>query len=486
MKTYLSAKKKLNNYFLVMDDVKRSDYMLLGGILLICCLFFCQKYDLSITIKHSITMIEGFLKGRPQHFYGDVYQNAVSGYYLGEASAVNAANYSYLLYFALAIINLPLFLIEKLFRFSIPMYLYIQWAKIFIVLVILGTGYIMKQIGLKLNMSHQRSNWLAFAFISSPILLFGSTTFGQIDIFSIFFLCLAMLKYFEKDYYKFCAFMAIAIELKLFAILAFVVLIFLIEKRLLQIIKYLLCGLSLYLIETFIFSFSGGKKLTSIIMAATYNFKGRIFNSGIYVFHFVSFIMLGFIIILVLAYKKEIKTDDEHKAYGILFPLAMYTVLLGFIDWHPQWVCIIVPFVVLATFSFPNYRLSMYIEIALGAGYIIMSTIWYTNNVDADMINQGLLPVLTNFTLPASDPPFQYRLFVVMCGLPVSFYASIFFGALVMNLFTKIPFHQDKLVLADDISDPVSRSFIWTRMLTIFLFIVPTFAYYFYQWFKIL
>lgn len=480
MGVYASVKKKTNNYFLEMSDVKKSDWFLLGGILLVCCFFFCQRFDLSITIKHSITMIECFLKGRPQHFYGDVYEKAISGYY-GSADAVNSANYTFLLYFVLAIVNLPLFMIEKLLGASISMHIYILWNKAFILLVTLGTSYIIKKIGLKLNMSEERSKWMAFAFLSSPILLLGSTSFGQLDIFSIFFVCLAMLEYFDKKYYKFCIYMAIAIELKVFAILVLAVLIILVEKRLFQIIKYMLCGISIWLIDTLIFSFSGGKKLTSMAMSV-YGFKDRIFQYGFNSFNFVSFLIVGLIIVIVLAYKKDIKSDTEHIVYGILFPLAMYTIFFGFVYWHPQWLCIMVPFITLAVFSLPNFKLSMYIEIALGASYIILTNLMWTNNVDADMINHGLLAALTNFTTSSAEPTVHTLIFVVKTGLPVSFYSSVLFAALMMNLFVKIPSHQQELILADDTSEPVSRGFMWSRMATIFIFIIPTFINYLSQW----
>jgi len=129
-------------------------------------------------------MIKSILEGKPHHFYGIVYENAIAGNYLGDASALHSANYTFLVYLVLAVINLPLYIIEKIGQFSFDKYIYIQWAKIFIVLATFITGQVMKKIGLKLGMSHKRSNWQAFAFVSSPILLFGSMAFGQTDIFS--------------------------------------------------------------------------------------------------------------------------------------------------------------------------------------------------------------------------------------------------------------------------------------------------------------
>jgi len=481
MDLYLSVKGRFNNYFNERSSVKKSDWLLLGTIVAVCCLFFYQGYDLDITLRHSQKLLELIFQGRPQHFYGEVYQAAMSGFYYNDPTVGHAANYNFLLYLMLSIVIAPLFIIENLFSISISISFYALYTKIIIVFFSIASAFILKKIGLKFKLGEQRSNWLAFAFISSPVILFGSTTFGQLDIFSVFFLCLALLKYFNKEYYKFCGYMAIAIDLKLFAVLAFIVLILLIEKSFFQIIKYLLSGLSLLLLESFIFSFSEGKAATSLGMSAIYSFKDRIFASGFVSITNVSYIIVGMIIIVSLAYMKKVENDQEMQIYGVLFPLAMYAVFFGFILWHPQWLCIMVPFVTLATFSFPNFKIGMYLEIAWGLGYIITSALFFTNNVDTAMLNQGILSIITNFKIPEMNPTIFTSLFMDKLGLPNTLYTSIFFGSMLMILLSKISFKHKELKLVEDEIEPVTRGFMWSRMLVICIFLVPAFFSYLSQ-----
>lgn len=481
MNLYISIKNKMNRYFNEKSSVEKSDWLFLGSLVVICCFLFYQSYDMPITIRHSQKLLELILKARPQHFYGEVYDAAMSGYYFNDPSVVHAANYSFLLYLIESIIISPLFIFENLFNISLSLSFYVFYTKIIMVFFTIASALILKKIGLKFNLGVQRSNWLAFAFISSPIILFGSTTFGQFDMISIFFLLIALLKYFNKEYYKFCGYIAIAINIKPFAVLTLLVLIILIEKRFFQIIKYLLSGVSLLLIENFIFSFSQGKAETVSGMATVYDFKGRVFASGFVTMANVSYIIVGMVIIISLAYMKKIKSDEELQVYGILFPLAMYTVFFGFILWHPQWLCIMVPFVSLATFSFANFKLNMYLEIAWGVGYILTSVLYFVNNVDTAMINQGLLSTITNVKIELSNPTFFTELFCNKFNIPISFYVSIFFGSMLMILLSKIPFQRKKLGLVDDKIEPITRGFMWGRMLVICIFLIPTFINYFSQ-----
>lgn len=469
-----------------MSTVSKIDWFLVGCVIVISALFFNQGFDMRITVLHSFTLIDSFFDGTVFSFYDTVYDYALSGYYLGQADLLNAANYSFLLYLILALINLPLYLFEWLTNLSIPMTLYIMFDKVFIVAASVATMRVVKNIGLTMKMSDQRASWLAFALLSSPILMYGNIVFGQFDIFAVYFMSLALLRYLNKEYTKFCLLMALAIDIKVFGVLAMIVLILLIEKRILHILKFFLLGMSVPLLEKFIFSFSEGKQLTDSAMASLYQFKDRVFQAGIQSFGFISFIVVGLIVIMVLAYMKNIESEDDFHRSTILYPLAMYVVFFSFILYHPQWLVVMIPFTTLGMFLFKNTKAHLILDIALGATFISSSTLLFVNNTDAAMINSGIIPLVTGYIYNNEYSIFQ-TVFIHKLGLPVTAYYSAFVAMLFAVLLTKINFNQKgKQLVAKDESDPINRGIMWVRLGVILIYILPSLAIYFREFLKVL
>lgn len=472
-------KDRLSDYFIKSGRIGKIDIIFLVIVSAAALLLFSQGNDINITIKHAVTYLDSLFNGKIFSFYGIVYKNAINGVYYS-ATAVDAANYSFLLYTIIALINLPVYLIDLMVAGDIPLIVYMVWNKLFLAVFAGASAFFLINVAKKIGMSEKRSRWVGYAFLASPIILFGSFAFGQYDIISVFFVILALSKFVDRKLFVFSCFMAIAIDIKTFPIFAFGSLLLLAEKRIHKIIQYGFVGLSLFLTEKIVFSFSEGKQLTNEAMSEAYYFKERLYMFGIESMELISFIIVGVIIIFFLAYRKKIKTSEDLVKSMLIYPLAIYTVFFVFIIWHPQWLVVIMPFTILAMFYFENLRLAMLIDIVMSAGYLIFTNLRFFNNVDASMINNGILPAITGNYLDNSSSIFHFFYYTVI-DMPTSVYFSVFAAGIVTFLIVKVMgFNKKEAVNYDDTNEPIERWLIWIRLfLVVLLFMLPVLAVYF-------
>lgn len=143
-----------------------------------------------------------------------------------------------------------------------------------------ASAYIMYKICRYITNDEDNSKIISIIFITSPIAIFAVFIFGQYDIISVFFTMLGYYYYVKNDYLKFSIFFSLAISIKFFPLLIFVPLLLLVEKRLLQILKYGIISVSatilqilMYLHNTAfrerIFSLASGKISSSAVYYLT-------------------------------------------------------------------------------------------------------------------------------------------------------------------------------------------------------------------------
>jgi hypothetical protein len=461
---------------------KKIDWLMFWIISFISVFLFSQNFDLTITAQHSLSLIDAVTKGQFFHFYGYVYHIALAGGY-GTKSVKDAAFYSIVLYGTFSVWNLPMWIFSKVTGISISAFAFMMWDKILIFIVFLICAYIFYKLGIELKMSANRSKWMAFVFLTSPVIMFGALIFAQYDLFSVVFTLLALLMYLRKKPYQFAMLMALAICYKDFAVLLFVPLILLTEKRMLHIIKYLLIGMSLFLLQNIVFHFDPYYSITQKALSQMYGFEDRIFANGLSTgFGTAFFLGIGMIFLCVFAYIKHIKDDVELAQYATYIPLVAYGIFFSFLLWHPPWVVVMIPFLIICAFMNRDFKLSMFLEIAMSFGYLIVSFMIWPNNVDQNMVNGGFLPKIFGFTY---DNHITLGRLAAKTGLSANVFFTVFMSAVLVNLILKYPgFHKAK----DDTESTVflpERSVLWVRALTVFVFIAPTLALYFYYLIKV-
>ena len=91
---------------------------------------------------------------------------------------------------------------------------------------------------------------------------------------------------------------------------------------------------------------------------------------------------------LVWAYQKKTKDNREMFSWGIFFCVGMSFAIFGFSSWNPQWLLMLVPFLVLNIFMNENGNLLVMVtNVLIVALYIFCSQ----NLVDEQIMNYGIL-----------------------------------------------------------------------------------------------
>ncbi len=465
------------------EKPKLIDWLLLTIIILMSFFLFSQYGDIIITAKHSMLLIDETVKGRFFHYYNDIYQAAIAAH--GSQGVVESPYYSIIIYMTFAIWSLPLWLFSHFSHLEIPDFTLMMWDKLLILMVVLITTYVLYRISILLSMNRGKAKWVAFLFLSSPILLFGSIVFTQYDIFSCFFTLVALYYFFEKKPYEFSAFMALAICYKNFSAFIFLPLVLLMEKRVLHICKYYLIGFSLVVVHKLIFSQDPGYRATQKALTKLYGFVSGVTGTGLTsVFGTIFFLGIAMVLACIFAYAKDIEKDEDLVQYGLYIPLFVYGIFFAFMGWHPQWVLILVPYIVFCAVQHKNFKLSLFVDIALSVSYLFVSFDTYTNNVDQAMVNYGILPKLFGVTY---DSSLKLVDLVNRSGIPLNAFITIFSScifAMLILFFPKIKAERNETETLS-VSFVPDRSVIWIRTLSILTYMAPALALYFYHLFKI-
>jgi len=272
--------------------------------------------------------------------------------------------------------------------------------------------------------------------------------------------------------------MAIAIPLKLFPVFIYLPLLLLCEKKIINLTKHCLIGFSGYIISNILFLGSPAFKEAS-------KFSGsmlpRFFEVAIpSPFGVISLFILIFAALCMFCCVKKIKNDKEYEYYTIYIPLFIYSVFFTIVLWHPQWVILLVPFWVLAMFTFNNIKTSIIISIFLSIGYLLIITGAFYSNVDINLLDFGLLPQITGKTVGL-----QYSLndlYTVSKTYDLSAFMTIFASCLICNLLLKFPTEKrvEEYKKGYEDKDYIpERGYIYGLIVIILLFVLPALYMYF-------
>ena len=340
-------------------------------------IFFDQWYDMNATSQQASDLLDCIFTGKPLSFYTFVLNKAAAGGYMpqGYSPDVNpSAAYNVVLYFVLAIWELPMYIANHLIAIKNYAILLELWARLLSILLSFICGLQMTKLAELLMTDKTKAKWVGYYFISSPLIIYCVIIRNQLDMVSVLLIVLALKKYFQKKLIAFCLLMSIACCFKLMPIFIVIPLLLFAEKKVLNLIRYLLLSISLYAITT----------ISSILADPGYTItqnnvmKDDSFSN--YIFKIVipggvsdsSAFLVIFFLICVLAYIIKPKENDS----------AVCAVLLGFsalssffllIKWHPQWIVLLLPFVTLLVFSLADFNFGVLLDVALTFGFLLTS-----------------------------------------------------------------------------------------------------------------
>lgn len=458
-------------------DVKLYDFIFLGVLYIAAYLFMLQG-DLFLTTLQSLDLLSVIKHGDFFNFYTIVLNKATTGGY-GQASYLLGANYNILVYLILAVWVSPLKILSLLVGQNLPFYLYVMYTKLLILILDILSIFLIFKIANRLTQNKTKSKLIAYIFGTSAILLYGSTIYGQLDIICVVLFLWALLFYFDKKFISFCLIMSTALCIKGFAIFILVPLILLNEKRILHIFKYLAISFSFPLLVKLLFF--KDRALTAKLMGDAYQFANKIWATALNgPAASISIFLLILIITCILCY--YIKPDHQNFAqYSIFMPFVILVAFFTLVNWHASWVINIVPFICLSFIYINKTKLFLILDFFASLSYIAFSVLFFRNNADNKMINEGILVRVfntKNFDGPCFMDYFEktgYPLTVVY-----TVYVACLAGMLIvayLEIFKNQPGRDAKVPLADAYT--LDRSILLLRPFIVIGFIAISYILYF-------
>lgn len=340
---------------------------------IIACFLLFRHGDLLHTARSSYAFINA-------HFF-DFYE--YNKLHMGRN------DYLPILYSVFAIWNIPLKLFNLTSNFGIDassQAAQLVWWKLLITTFFFASTYVIYNISLLTLDSKSSDSKLAFLlFASSPIAIFSTFIFSGYDIIGMFFSLLGFYYYLKKDLTKFSWLFSVAIGFKYFAFVLYLPLILFAEKRISYLFKYLLIALSLTFIQFILYWHS------DIFRSEIFNLANRkaggAFTEGL--------VYLGiYIFLLLILYFKKISNDNDKKIIIFLIPIAAYACMFSAVRWHPQWLILITPYFALSYYFIKHKKIYFFAEVIGSLAFIWITVNVFSNNVDVNLINQGVLKSL--------------------------------------------------------------------------------------------
>ena len=365
------------------------DYIIPGIILIIAFVCFDQAYDMKLTMYQSSDLLDCIFAGKPFDFYGYTLNIASTTGYFGRPAYASGAIYNIVIYLTMAVWTLPVYILNLIFDFSEYAIILNIWGRVMVMGLSIFCTYLLTNLSVKMTGDTIKAKWTAYSFITSPILMFCVVIFNQYDIFSVTATLLALRFYYEKKYYAFSMLIALAICYKLFPVFIFIPLILLAEKRIYKIILYFATGLSLYVITSSLWAtLDEGYNMTQSLMMPNFEFYQWIFKSELPggVGNICLFIFCIIVISIVAYWLKP--TEADFAMTSIYLAASAYVSFFIFVNWHPQWVVILLPFISLILFRMRSLKIGILLDILISIGFMVINCLRY---LDGSIIEETLL-----------------------------------------------------------------------------------------------
>lgn len=447
-------------------------------IILVFCYFSFNHGDITATSTHGKDLLECIFQGKFFEFYDYTQSTAV---------------YLIPIYIIFAIWSLPVVLIYSLF--NIPLWGVIEyrevnfytlmWYKLLPTLFTIATAKLLVKILKEIGLSEIKQKWVPFVFLSFPPLVFSQFIFGQYDSICMFFTTLSLYYFIKKKYLKFTIIMSIAITFKLFPLFIFIPLLLLHEKRLYKLFQYFAIGIFPTAICNIMFINSPGfmeaKEFTAGMI-------GRFFMSGIPTYSgLLSAFVLIFMGVCVYAYNKKIDEDNkiEYLTNTLYLSLVSYSAFFMFCLWHPQWILLLVPFLILTLFLTDNPKTTLILYFIISFGYLFVSCHHFPGNVDEAMIDRGMFVEIFDKIIPKNGEidKFLNLLFGNNLG---AICTALFTGTLIIILIMKFKLISNPNKIEEVIKEKTfnfERGYLLMQILPIFFFIFCS-LYLFFIYYK--
>ena len=310
----------------------------------------------------------------------------INDFYEFNKIKMGANDYLPLIYWVFAIWNFPFctFLIDCNTAVTLtPSELIIQKA---LLALLFGISVrIIHLIAKEVTKSASASANSTLFYSSSAVMLFCIFAFNQYDIVGIVLSLYGILLFLRNKLIRFSLLFSAAISVKYFAVLAFFPLLLIAEKRISRILPYCFLAISVTALQIFIY------KDSTTFMASFYALALKKVSAESSISSLISSFFSIAIYLAILLYSWVQKPADEWQKLRVcvVTSIAAYLTLFLKVDWHPQWICIILPYLALSALYTKNIKINILFQLIFGASYLLLVVSKYPNNLDNFLLGAG-------------------------------------------------------------------------------------------------
>ena len=175
------------------------------------------------------------------------------------------------------------------------------------------------------------------------------------------------------------------------------IIILLNEKRILRIIGELFACCFGILFKAGIYHFDPGYGRVKDYMESQYQFWDKFFDVGYLLERYmykasISFFFVIFIVICLVAYYMK-KPKDSY--YPFALPFLAWCSFILFVQWNPNWLLLIMPFLVFILVNNSRFKLFSLVHTVFNGMFLIVCAFGWETFYDQSMVNGGLLSVIS-------------------------------------------------------------------------------------------
>lgn len=460
---------------------KLRDWYLLGLVMLPVFLFFCFYKDFSLTMNQSLVFNDCFFSGKAHRFYSIVNEKALNGdFYYWPDTLAAGANYSAINYMTLGFVNLPLYAVDRLFSLDLPLLPYQVVVKLLYFVLLFAMVKIMQDIAKGLGCSEEKAKWTGFMFASSSLLIFTSLIILHLDIFPLFFALLGIRAMLAGNVRQELVFFSVAVLYKPYILLGILPMLLLQEKRILYLVRNAAAVLAGTLLQSVIYHFDAGYAEVKAFMENQYGFVDKFFGSG-FVYErnaqggIASYFIISFVLICVAAYAIRVtphteerggKSIVDRRSLYVLLPTLVYGSFILFVEWHPNWLLLLVPFLILTMANARHFHTACLVETCISLFAILMSGLGWQNSYDQNMAAGGFL----SKALHLEHQGATICQLLEQVGINMDLYMSLLAGSVIAMMLLLVWEYKNRN--SEEPADSWNRGFVWIRVAPAGIFIV--------------
>ncbi len=337
--------------------------------------------DVIITTRHGINFWSSLFEGKLFEFYS--YNLNLKC--IPDSETTSFALYNILLYVIFAIWDFPLWVYENITgNNALANPILLVYAKGIVLAFCAACVYVVRQILNTIGIGDNDWNKVKEMMLTSIVMIFTVVSMGQYDVIPLLFILLGVNYYIKGNNKLFSLFFAVAIPLKLFALLFFIPLLLLKEKRVIKAAINTLVVCSIYILTSLVYILCDKNGLDA---SSSESLLKKMFVNNIELsLEPVSLFLIFWFGIAIWCYLHDNKGEKDY-----LVPLRICALVSCFgviIPAHPQWLIYSVPFLCILCGQEKNRQGAfVFLETVFEITVMLSHLIYYTNVCSANIVD---------------------------------------------------------------------------------------------------